>query len=204
MLSSLPKHIFVLGTLCHWVGEKTYIAHSQFLFCFILFPTKDSVINYRPDTFLPLSLLTLKKLSFPPPTFLSLSSNCFIVLWFNSTLRGDLVIAALKVFLNTFKNTQFSRQVEKEWHCSLLEWLREINNICETLTWTLKIAWTEVKKLRFPKALVRGLESPVLFLVQVSILNGLCKRKSLLMWKVFFFFLIPASLIKKKKKVLLV
>lgn len=202
MLSSLPKHIFVLGTLCHWVGKKTYIAHSQFLFCFILFPTKDSVINYRPDTFLPLSLLTLKKLSFPPPPPFSLYLP--IVLLFCGSIQHCVVITALKVFLNTFKNTLFSRQVEKEWHCSLLEWLREINNICETLTWTLKIAWTEVKKLRFPKALVRGLESPVLFLVQVSILNGLCKRKSLLMWKVFFFFLIPASLIKKKKKVLLV
>lgn len=189
MLSSLPEHIFVLGTLCHWVGEKCYVAHRQVLFSFILFFPKDSVINYQPDVFFPFFSRGSVNSSWETISFsllLSISPLFYYLVQFYSGWGLQHWVS-----LHPFKNIiLFSRQLKKEWQCAdSWEGCREINNICETPTWTLKIVWTEVKKLWFPKALVRGLESPAPLFVLVRILIGsiIWKNKPVVLWKLFFF-----------------
>lgn len=99
---------------------------AKFFFVLILFSAKDGVINYQPTAFLLpslLILLTSQERPFLPTTFsLSLPPSYFVSLWFSSSLGGD---CSNENLLPAFKRNVilFSRQLENEWHCSLLRQL---------------------------------------------------------------------------------
>lgn len=110
-------------SLSRW--EMLHRSQPSSFFVLILSSAKDGVINYQPATFFPFTLLILliahEKPSLPTSSSLSLPPSYFIFLWFSSSESGYYSNESLPL---PFKNIiLFSRQLEKEWHCSLLRWL---------------------------------------------------------------------------------
>lgn len=163
MLSSWPDFIFVLGALYHWAGENCCIAHGQ-----VPFPS-NSLFCWRGCDKQPASCL------FPFFSLDSVNSS-----WETVALYHLLPLPASQLFyfplfqffsgwwlhskeslLPSFRNTSCcSPEKQKEQHYSLLRKQATSGNPCMNNS----TVSTEDKKLHFPEALVRGLESPMLLL----------------------------------------